>query len=512
MSAEAQHKTRALWLVGALHAFTHIYHVALLPLYLLMQRDFGFANVGQATALVTVMMIAYFLPSYFLGALADRVSRKKLLGWGLFINAAGFTALAFAPNYAWALTAVIVAGCGGSCFHPAATAMIVRMFPKKAGRALGFIGMGASVGFFIGPIYAGWRAGGVEAALGAAAWRRPVLELGLLGIVAAGLFAWLADEERSPTPKPAPNTTPQKLFPTGALWVCFLASAFAFCLRDFAGASMGSLGSLFLQQAHGYSISLTGVVISCIFLPSAISNPLFGHFSDRGRKRWTSGGIVDRGGVGGNFSSCIARLGDSGFVGLWIFLHGELPDGGGDGDGIGSGCGAGPGVWNFHHHRRVVGQSVPLDRGRSGEAARPAGGDDRRLLPAVSRDGGLHRVLVVGLGGFECVAQTGRFGGGSMKLPNYFLADFPPEATLSPTLISEACATLKRNRETYLLRRTTEQIIRVLAEVAAGWLEPENSFRQLALEQGPAQLGFSRATLARGLDGFFRPTYVGEFP
>ena len=51
---------------------------------------------------------------------------------------------------------------------------------------------------------------------------------------------------------------------------------------------MGSLGSLFLQQAHGYKTALTGVVISCIFLPSAISNPLFGHLSDGGRKRWTA--------------------------------------------------------------------------------------------------------------------------------------------------------------------------------------------------------------------------------
>ena len=127
MTTDTRHKTRALWMVGALHAFTHIYHVALLPLYLLMQRDFGFANVGHATALVTVMMIAYFLPSYFLGILADRVSRKKLLAWGLLINALGFTALSFAPNYPCALAAVIVAGMGGSCYHPAATAMIARM-------------------------------------------------------------------------------------------------------------------------------------------------------------------------------------------------------------------------------------------------------------------------------------------------------------------------------------------------------------------------------------------------
>jgi FSR family fosmidomycin resistance protein-like MFS transporter len=307
MSAESQHKTRALWLVGTLHAFTHIYHVALLPLYLLMQRDFGFANVGQATALVTIMMVAYFLPSYFLGVLADRMSRKKLLGWGLFINATGFVGLALAPTYAWALVAVIVAGIGGSCFHPAATAMIVRLFPNQAGRALGFIGMGASVGFFIGPIYAGWRAGALEAVLGAAAWRRPILEFGLLGIAVAGLFAWLATDDKIVTPVKPEKQPKQTMFPTAALWACFIASAFAFCLRDFAGTSMGSLGSLFLQQAHGYSIGLTGVVLSCIFLSSAISNPLFGHFSDRGRKRWTAAVLLIAAGLIAAFPHVPAR-------------------------------------------------------------------------------------------------------------------------------------------------------------------------------------------------------------
>src|SRR5205814_9111233 len=57
--------------------------------------------------------------------------------------------------------------------------------------------------------------------------------------------------------------------------------------RDCTGSSMGSLGSLFLQSAHGYSIEQTGVALSGIFLASIISDPLFGHLSDRGRKRWT---------------------------------------------------------------------------------------------------------------------------------------------------------------------------------------------------------------------------------
>lgn len=98
-----------------------------------------------------------------------------------------------------------------------------------------------------------------------------------------------------------------------------------------------------------------------------------------------------------------------------------------------------------------------------------------------------------------------------MKLANYFLADLPPEATVTSALIREACATLKRNRETYLRHRSTEQIIQVVAGVAEAWLQPDNDFRQLALAQGPGQLGFSRETLARGLDEFFRQLTVANF-
>ena len=91
-----------------------------------------------------------------------------------------------------------------------------------------------------------------------------------------------------------------------------------------------------------------------------------------------------------------------------------------------------------------------------------------------------------------------------MNFPNFYLADLPPEAVLSPKMIAEACHTLKRNREKHLAARPTEQIVKILCEVATEWQQPENKFRQLALELGPEQMGFSKATLARGLDDFFR--------
>jgi FSR family fosmidomycin resistance protein-like MFS transporter len=284
--SHAHHKTRTLWLTGMLHCFTHLYGTALLPLYLLMQRDLKLDSVSKATSFVTIMLVAYFLPSYALGVLADRMSRKKLLAYGLLVNALAFIGLAFAPNYEWAVACVILAGIGGSAYHPAATAMIARLFPQNTGRALGLAGIGAGVGFFFGPLYTGWRAAVLEPATGAAAWRRPILEIGILGILAAALFAWLASDESAAVANQKAKAAPEKLFPTPALWFFFILTCFCFSLRDFTGNGMASLSSLFLQNARGLDTRHAGIAVSALFIGSVVSNPLLGHLSDRRRKRW----------------------------------------------------------------------------------------------------------------------------------------------------------------------------------------------------------------------------------
>jgi hypothetical protein len=90
-----------------------------------------------------------------------------------------------------------------------------------------------------------------------------------------------------------------------------------------------------------------------------------------------------------------------------------------------------------------------------------------------------------------------------MTLPNYFLADLPPEAPLTAPMIREACITLKRNRAQYLAAWNTPALARLLSSVAEDWLEETNPFRRLALEAAEAQTGFSANVLAAGLDAFF---------
>jgi hypothetical protein len=91
-----------------------------------------------------------------------------------------------------------------------------------------------------------------------------------------------------------------------------------------------------------------------------------------------------------------------------------------------------------------------------------------------------------------------------MELPNYFIADLPAEHSITPKLVREACETLKRNREQFLLARTTASIVHVLVATAQSWLEHDNPFRRVAIERGVKETGFGEVTLARGLDDFFR--------
>ena len=91
-----------------------------------------------------------------------------------------------------------------------------------------------------------------------------------------------------------------------------------------------------------------------------------------------------------------------------------------------------------------------------------------------------------------------------MNLPNYFLADLPADAVFTPAMITEACQTLRRNRTKYLAARSTPALIRILSQTAENWLEADYPFRKLALRDGPAQTGFAAATLANGLDSFFK--------
>lgn len=91
-----------------------------------------------------------------------------------------------------------------------------------------------------------------------------------------------------------------------------------------------------------------------------------------------------------------------------------------------------------------------------------------------------------------------------MNLPNYFLADLPTEAVLRPEMVVEACQTLRRNRERFLLPKSTESVIQTLVEVARMWLMPHSPWMAAALATREGRYGFSPEMLKQGIEAYFR--------
>lgn len=89
-----------------------------------------------------------------------------------------------------------------------------------------------------------------------------------------------------------------------------------------------------------------------------------------------------------------------------------------------------------------------------------------------------------------------------MTLPNLYLSDLGPGLELSATTLQDAAHAIRRNRDQWLQRQRTRNLVELLAYAADRWRNPHDGFRLRALTEGVADTGFGPATLARGLDAF----------
>jgi MFS family permease len=253
-----------------LHLFTHAYGAMLVPLYLLIQADLHLPGVKYAALLVTVYGVVYYIVAYGAGVLADHVNRKNLLGWGLVINAIVVALMGLTRRYEWLIGLSALAGLAGTLFHPAANALIPAHYPKSPGMAIGILGIGSGLGFFLGPEYSGWRAVHAGWHIGSVAdWQRPCVELGVMGVLCGLAFLFLAREapgqhESRPTPQPM----------SARLRWNVVGIALTLGCRDFAGLASLSLTSIYLLRAMGRDAASVGFTVGIMMLIGVAANPL----------------------------------------------------------------------------------------------------------------------------------------------------------------------------------------------------------------------------------------------
>jgi MFS transporter, DHA1 family, tetracycline resistance protein len=107
---------------------------------------------GALVASYAVMQLV-FAP--ILGALSDRVGRRKVILSSLFGAGIDYLILGFAPTLEWLFLGRVVAGLTGASFS-AATAYIADITPpEKRAQSFGLIGAAFGFGFILGPVVGG---------------------------------------------------------------------------------------------------------------------------------------------------------------------------------------------------------------------------------------------------------------------------------------------------------------------------------------------------------------------
>ena len=175
---------RRVGLITFSHGINEFYSVALPPVIPLLVADLNI-TYAQAGGLLTVFYVMYSLFQIPAGRLADRVGQKRLLTLGMIGMALGVLLASMARDYPTLVAAQIVAGIGGSTYHPSGMSLISDLESGETeGKAMGVHGFGGVAGMAAAPA----AIGGLAVLFG---WRIAIAVSSLVGLCYAAVFAVL---------------------------------------------------------------------------------------------------------------------------------------------------------------------------------------------------------------------------------------------------------------------------------------------------------------------------------
>ncbi|EMA48087.1 major facilitator superfamily protein [Halococcus salifodinae DSM 8989] len=170
-----------MWLITVAHAVNEFYSVALPPILPLLVNDFAI-TYGEAGALLTIFFATYSIFQLPAGVLADRIGQRWLLAGGMIVLSAGILIAASAQGYWTLVIAEVIAGIGGSTYHPSGMSIISDLESGATeGKAMGIHGLGGVVGTALAPALVGGLAALFD-------WRLALTVSAGVGVVYAVVF------------------------------------------------------------------------------------------------------------------------------------------------------------------------------------------------------------------------------------------------------------------------------------------------------------------------------------
>jgi MFS family permease len=197
-------------LIGSGHAVSHLYLLALPPLFPLLQTELG-VGITELALLVSLLNLATVGAQFPAGMLVDRIGARPVLAGGLVLMGASFVAMSQASSYWIVMLMAVLAGTGNSVFHPANYAIMNTSIDEdRMGRAYSIHNFTGNIGFMSAPVL-------MVLLSGLAGWRGALLTTGVFAVavgLALGSAVTLLRDDRDAAaaaaagdqPAPAPAT------------------------------------------------------------------------------------------------------------------------------------------------------------------------------------------------------------------------------------------------------------------------------------------------------------------
>lgn len=242
--------------------------LAMFPLFPELQARHGISTASLGL-IAAAGFVATLIAEMGLAPLADRGRARVLLVGGAVAAGVSLVLVAAADDVATLVLSRLVGGVGYGAWLPAASALVVRASPARAGEQLGRLYAAELLGLAVGPLLAALGLGWIDLT--------PTMAVGALALLVAA--AWAA-RTREPGIDHAPATPPPRLafdlLGTATVRRAVLL-AVAFWLPI---GAYDAIWSRFVADL-GASTALVGLSYTLFALPFAVVAPLAGRLADR---------------------------------------------------------------------------------------------------------------------------------------------------------------------------------------------------------------------------------------
>lgn len=244
----------------------------------LFKKDLGLTD-AQTSLPLSAFVIVYMLASPVFGALADKVSRTRLIAAGVALWSLATAAAAFAVDFTTFLIARALVGVGEAAYATLAPPLLADFYgPEKRNRVLTVfyvaIPVGAAVGFTLGGFLgAHWG------------WRTAFLVCGVPGIFAAGAALLIQDPRRGATGAASGSGSgaaavswPEALVTLRGI-PSYVYAVAGYTAVTFAAGGMADWFPVYLTRVRGMELAAAGTAIGTVTVVGGLFGTMVGGYA-----------------------------------------------------------------------------------------------------------------------------------------------------------------------------------------------------------------------------------------